>query len=105
MKTMKSLMLASVLSAALIPGLAQAQSSEPYQVRGSTSAERVLSAGEINDLVSRAQQQGVNASAAGADVRYVGGSDIAIETNVCCENVEEQVTTRNGKLYRTEGMR
>ena len=94
MNTITKLTAATALSVALLANTALAQTSQPFQPTGSTQSERVLSAAEINDLVRQAQQQGYGASSAGADVRYVGGSNIASETNVCCENVVEQVETR-----------
>ncbi len=59
---------------------------ERYTATGSTSADRVLTDAEIRDIISRSGATGP------ADVRYNGGSETAIESNLCCENVEERVT-------------
>ncbi len=62
---------------------------ERYTTSGETSAERVLTDAEIRDIISRSGASGAN-----TDVRYMGGSQTAIETTMCCENVEERVETR-----------
>lgn len=59
-----------------------------YTSSGSASSDRVLTDAEIRDIISRSGASG------SADVRYMGGSETAIETKLCCENVEERVTER-----------
>lgn len=62
---------------------------ERYAAGGSATADRALSDDEIRDIIAQAGANGAN-----TDVRYMGGSDIAVETRMCCENVEEQIETR-----------
>ena len=92
MKIKANLMAVSVLAAAAFPLAMNAQESERYNPRGD-AASTVLSQSEIDDLIAQARNSGVNVSGA-ADVRYVGGSDTAVETVQCCENVQEQVEER-----------
>ncbi len=63
---------------------------ERYAGSGAATSERILSDAEIRDIISRSGANGAN-----TDVRYMGGSQTAIETTMCCENIEEQVETRS----------
>lgn len=92
MKLTRNILVAGVLMTAL-PITAIAQDGTRYEPVGQ-AADRVLSQSEIDDLIARAREQGV-AVTGSPEVRYVGGSQTAIETVQCCENVEEQVTERN----------
>jgi hypothetical protein len=94
MKIKKSFMAVSVLAVSAFPLAAIAQDSgERYSPRGE-QANRVLSQSEIDDLIAQARNSGVSVNGQ-ADVRYVGGSDAAVETVQCCENVEERVEERS----------
>ncbi|MEL6956035.1 MAG: hypothetical protein AAFO88_05285 [Pseudomonadota bacterium] len=57
------------------------------------SAERALSEAEIQDLLERSRAAGVIVSRDAAEFNYLGGSQEAVETQVCCEPVQEQVST------------
>ena len=70
---------------------------ERYAANGATTSDRVLTDEEIRDIIDRAGASGGN-----TDVRYLGGSQTAIETTICCENVEEQVETRTEIQETTE---
>lgn len=70
---------------------------ERYTASGSSTADRVLTDDEIRDIITRA-----GASDANTDVRYLGGPEAAVETTMCCENVEEQVETRTEIEETTE---
>ncbi len=70
---------------------------ERYSAGGSATSERVLTDAEIRDIISRSGANGAN-----TDVRYMGGSQTAIETTMCCENVEERVETRTEVQETTE---
>lgn len=97
MKLSKSIMIGAAV-AMLLPATAFADgdktswdgqaAGEQYSAGGATTAERVLTDEEIRNIIS---QSGANA--ANTDVRYMGGSQTAIETIMCCENVEEQIET------------
>lgn len=70
---------------------------ERYAASGTTTAERVLTDEEIRNIISQSGANGAN-----SDVRYLGGSQTAIETIMCCENVEEQIETRTEIEETTE---
>lgn len=70
---------------------------ERYSATGATTSERTLSDDEIRDIIANS-----GANSANTDVRYMGGSDVAVETIQCCENVEEQVETRTEVQETTE---
>jgi len=70
---------------------------ERYDASGATTAERVLTDEEVRQII---EQSGANAS--NADVRYLGGPQTAIETIMCCENVDEQIETRTEIEETTE---
>lgn len=70
---------------------------ERYAPSGSSTSERALTDDEIREIINRAGASGDN-----ADIRYLGGSETAIETTLCCENVEEQVETRTEIEETTE---
>ena len=70
---------------------------ERYTASGSSTAERVLTDEEIRNIIS---QSGANS--ANTDVRYLGGPQTAIETIMCCENVDEQIETRTEIEETTE---
>ncbi|GGB71684.1 MULTISPECIES: hypothetical protein [Henriciella] len=90
-----SKLLVSVVALSALPIVAHADGDKSwtgqavgdrYTSSGSETGERVLTDAEIRDIISRSGASGP------ADVRYMGGSETAIETNLCCENVEERVT-------------
>lgn len=70
---------------------------ERYSATGSATAERVLTDDEIRNIISQS-----GADAGNTDVRYLGGAEAAIETTMCCENVDEQVETRTEIEETTE---
>ena len=106
MKLSKSIMI-SAAAAMLLPATAFADgdktswdgqaAGERYSAGGATTAERVLTDEEIRNIISRS-----GANATNSDVRYMGGSQTAIETIMCCENVDEQVETRTEIEETTE---
>ncbi|MEM9740313.1 MAG: hypothetical protein AAF829_10615 [Pseudomonadota bacterium] len=59
------------------------------------SPERALSDAEIQELLERSRAAGVIVSRETADFNYIGGSQEAVETQVCCEPVQENVTTQS----------
>lgn len=94
MKIKSSFIAMSVLAIAAFPVAAVAQEAgERYTPRGEM-ADGVLTQEEINDLIEQARASGVNV-AGSTDVRYVGGSETAVETVQCCENVEERIEERS----------
>lgn len=94
MKINTSFIAMSVLAMAAFPVVATAQEAgERYAPRGEM-ADNVLTQAEINDLIEQARASGVNV-AGSTDVRYVGGSETAVETVQCCENVEERIEERS----------
>ena len=106
MKFSKSIIV-GLATAALLPFSAAADgdktswdgqvAGERYSAGGSATADRALSDEEIRDIIARSGSSGAN-----TDVRYMGGSDTAIETIMCCENVEEQIETRTEIEETTE---
>ncbi|MEL6861560.1 MAG: hypothetical protein AAGL11_06965 [Pseudomonadota bacterium] len=106
MKFSKSIIV-GLATAALLPFTAAADgdktswdgqvAGERYSASGSATADRTLTDEEIRDIIARSGSSGAN-----TDVRYMGGSDTAIETIMCCENVEEQVETRTEIEETTE---
>ncbi|MEL7540112.1 MAG: hypothetical protein AAGJ51_04345, partial [Pseudomonadota bacterium] len=62
---------------------------ERYSANGAATAERTLTDEEIRNIISQSGASGAN-----SDVRYLGGPQTAIETIMCCENLDEQVETR-----------
>lgn len=60
-----------------------------YEITGADTSDRSLSDAEIRDIINQA-----GAPDANTDVRYMGGSQTAIETTLCCENLDEQIETR-----------
>lgn len=100
MKIKRSFMAISVLAVTAFPIAATAQDSgERYTPRGE-EANQVLSQSEIDDLIAQARNSGVAVSGE-TDVRYVDGSDTAIETVQCCENIEERIEERS-EIQETE---
>lgn len=98
MKHATKLIAATMLTMTALPTVAFAQgtldwdgkeAAGQYVSQVAQSQERALSQNEIDDLIRRAGQAGSD-----YEVRYVGGSQQAVETDLCCENVEEQVTER-----------
>ena len=99
MKLTKKILIGMVAAAAL-PVMAFADgdgtswdgqvAGERYANDGATTSERILTDAEIRDIISRSGASGAN-----ADVRYMGGSQTAVETTMCCENIEERVETRS----------
>ncbi|WP_139792382.1 DUF2147 domain-containing protein [Henriciella litoralis] len=61
---------------------------ERYSSNGSATTERVLSDEQVRDIIQRSGASGV------ADVSYLGGNETAVESVLCCENVEERVTEK-----------
>lgn len=106
MKLTKSIMIGAA-AAMLLPATAIADgdktswdgqaAGERYAAGGATTAERVLTDEEIRNIISQA-----GANSANSDVRYMGGSETAIETIMCCENVDEQIETRTEIEETTE---
>ncbi len=106
MKFSKSIIV-GLATAALLPFSAAADgdktswdgqvAGERYSASGAATADRTLSDEEIRDIIARSGSSGAN-----TDVRYMGGSDTAIETIMCCENVEEQIETRTEIEETTE---
>ena len=70
---------------------------ERYAASGSATSDRALSDDEIRDIIARSGATGEN-----TDVSYLGGSQTAIETTLCCENVDEQIETRTEIEETTE---
>ena len=97
MKSIGNGILAGLLMAAAVPLSATAQmgdvSNERYVAPAGSSSERVLSEAEITDLLNRSREAGIPVSRDSANFQYMGGSQDAIETQVCCEPVQEEVTT------------
>ncbi len=99
MKLTKKILIGMVAAAAL-PVMAFADgdgtswdgqvAGERYANDGATTSERILTDAEIRDIISRSGASGAN-----TDVRYMGGSQTAVETTMCCENIEERVETRS----------
>jgi len=83
MKQTKTLFVAGLIAAAMLPQSALAQ------------GERVLSQQEISDLLSQARASGYNVNQSDVDVQYVGGSNAAVSEEICCENVDEQVVQQS----------
>ena len=106
MKLTKSIIIGAA-AAALLPFSAHADgdnkswdgqaAGERYASSGSASSDRVLSDDDIRDIINRSGADGTN-----TDVRYIAGSDVAVETVMCCENVEEQIETRTEIEETTE---
>ena len=59
-----------------------------YEQKGSETSERILSEEQVRDIVKRSGKDGP------ADVRYLGGPEKAVDTELCCETVEEQLTEK-----------
>lgn len=90
-----SKLLVSVVALTALPFAAQADGDrtldsqavgDRYTSSGAETGDRILTDAEIRDIISRSGVTGP------ADVRYLGGSQTAIDSNLCCENVEERVT-------------
>ena len=88
MKKAKTLLVAGLVAAAMVPQSALAQS------------DRVLSQSEINDLLNQARNNGFAVNGNDVDVQYVGGSEQAVSQEICCENVDEQVV-QNTEVQET----
>jgi len=92
MKFTKTILVGAV-AAAMVPMTAFADgdgSSWDGQVAGERDDE-------IRDIIARS-----GANSANTDVRYMGGSQTAIETTMCCENTEEQIETLTEVQETTE---
>ena len=85
-------LLAGVIASAMVPWIANAQSENPYVAPADASSERTLSDAEIADLIEKSRAAGIAVSRDIAEFAYVGGSQDAVETQVCCEPVQEEVT-------------
>lgn len=88
MKKAKTLLVAGVVAAAMMPQSALAQ------------GERVLTQSEINELLNQARDNGFAVNGNDVDVQYVGGSQTAVSQEICCENVDEQVV-QNTEVQET----
>ena len=88
MKKAKTLLVAGLVAAAMMPQTALAQ------------GDRVLSQSEINDLLNQARNNGYAVNPSDVDVQYVGGSQTAVSSEVCCENIDEQVV-QNTEVQET----
>ena len=106
MKVSKSIMIGAA-AAVLLPLSAVADgdknswdgqaAGERYSASGDITADRALTDDEIRNIISQSGASGAN-----TDVRYLGGPQTAIETIMCCENVDEQVETRTEIEETTE---
>ena len=88
MKKAKTLLVAGLVAAAMMPQSALAQ------------GDRVLSQSEINDLLNQARNNGFAVNGNDVDVQYNGGSTAAVSQEICCENVDEQVV-QNTEVQET----
>ena len=88
MKKAKTLLVAGLVAAAMVPQSALAQ------------GERVLSQSEINELLNQARNNGFAVNGNDVDVQYVGGSQEAVSQEICCENIDEQVV-QNTEVQET----
>jgi hypothetical protein len=68
-----------------------------YEASGASTAERTLSDDEIRKIIAQS-----GAAEGNADIRYLGGPEAALETTLCCENLEEQIETRTEIEETTE---
>jgi len=88
MKKAKTLLVAGLVAAAMMPQSALAQ------------GDRVLTQAEIEDLLNQARNNGYDVNGSDVDVQYVGGSETAVSSEVCCENIDEQVV-QNTEIQET----
>ena len=88
MKKAKTLLVAGLIAAAMMPQSALAQ------------GERVLTQSEINELLNQARDNGYAVNGNDVDVQYVGGSQEAVSQEICCENIDEQVV-QNTEVQET----
>ena len=88
MKKAKTLLVAGLVAAAMMPQSALAQ------------GERVLTQAEINELLNQARDNGFAVNGNDVDVQYVGGSQTAVSQEICCENIDEQVV-QNTEVQET----
>jgi len=70
---------------------------ERYSAAGSATAERILTDEEIREIIASSGASGAN-----TDVRYMGGSQTAVESEYCCGGTEEQMETRTEVQETTE---
>lgn len=95
MKYAQGLMIAGMLAMTAIPAWAGNDGGVggvDYQAMSGEA--RVLTEQEIRDLLARSGEAS-NIDASNVDVQYLGAeSDIAVATELCCENVNEVVTER-----------
>ena len=70
---------------------------ERYSASGAETSDRALTDDEIRNIIAQSGADGSN-----PDIRYMGGPQTAIETIMCCENVDEQVETRTEIEETTE---
>ena len=106
MKLTKSILIGAA-AAALLPMTAFADgdgsswdgqvASEQYIAVGTSTSERILTDAEIRQIISQS-----GAPAGSTDVRYVGGSQTAVETEYCCGGTEEVTETRTEVQETTE---
>ncbi|WP_300377376.1 hypothetical protein [Henriciella sp.] len=59
-----------------------------YSSEGTPTNDRVLTDEQVRDIINRSGANGPG------EVRYMGGSKEAVDTELCCENVEERVTEK-----------
>ncbi|WOR14867.1 hypothetical protein RYZ27_13905 [Hyphomonas sp. FCG-A18] len=105
--TFKKNILIGVVAAAAIPTMAFADgdgkswdgqvAGDRYVASGAATSERILTDAEIRDIISRS-----GAPAGSTDVRYVGGSETAVETEYCCGGTEERYEERTELQETTE---
>jgi hypothetical protein len=106
MKLTKSILIGAA-AAALLPMTAFADgdgsswdgqvAGERYSAAGSATAERILTDAEIREIIAQSGANGAN-----TDVRYMGGSQTAVESEYCCGGTEEQMETRTEVQETTE---
>ena len=103
MKRANGLMIAGMLAMTAIPAWAGNDGGVggvDYQAMSGEA--RVLTEQEILDLLARSGQASAQIDPNNVDIQYLGSqSDIAVETELCCENVNEVVTERT-QIEETE---
>ena len=103
MKRALGLMIAGMLATTAIPAWAGNDGGVGGVDYSAMSGDaRTLTEQEILDLLARSGQASAQIDPNNVDVQYVGAqSDVAVETELCCENVNEVVTERT-EVQETE---
>ena len=103
MKRANGLMIAGMLAMTAIPAWAGNDGGVGgVDYSAMSSDARVLTEQEILDLLARSGQASAQIDPNNVDVQYLGPqSDVAVETEICCENVQEVVTERT-EIQETE---